>query len=84
MPKAPEVVVYDFACQLHEYCLNREPEYYKHTLFVIDKLHQWNHSDCSLAYRDSVTFGYWTIYMGGRNHWVSDLNSQAVSKKSVW
>lgn len=43
MKKAPEVIVYDFNCAEHDYILNREPAYYKNTLFVIDRLHIWNH-----------------------------------------
>jgi hypothetical protein len=47
--KAPEVVVYDFACQLGEYSMAREPEFFKDTLFVIDEMHAKGHSACSQA-----------------------------------
>jgi Kyakuja-Dileera-Zisupton transposase len=47
--KAPEVVIYDFACQLAPYCLVREPEYFRDTLFVIDEMHANGHSNCSQA-----------------------------------
>lgn len=48
--KAPEVVIYDYACNLHEYCLNRSPEYFKHTMFVIDNFHWGNHTSCCFGY----------------------------------
>ncbi|KAE8185355.1 hypothetical protein CF328_g7571 [Tilletia controversa] len=46
---APQVVVYDFACQLAPYCLRREAEFFKDTLFVIDQMHQHGHSKCTLS-----------------------------------
>lgn len=48
--EAPQVVIYDFACNLQEYCLNRAPSFFQNTLFVIDKFHWQNHTSCSLGY----------------------------------
>lgn len=48
--KAPEIVVYDFACQLAPYCLAREPEFFRDTMFVIDKMHSQGHSNCSQSF----------------------------------
>ena len=36
---APSTVIYDNACNLHQYCLNREPVYFKHTWFLVDRFH---------------------------------------------
>lgn len=47
---APEVVVYDFACNLQEYCLNRSPRFFANTLFVVDRLHWDNHQSCSYGF----------------------------------
>jgi hypothetical protein len=47
---APEVIIYDFACQLAPYCLAREPEFFRDTLFVIDEMHANGHSSCSQAF----------------------------------
>ena len=47
--KAPEVVIYDFACQLSDYSMSREPEFFKDTCFVIDEMHAKGHSSCSQA-----------------------------------
>ncbi len=47
--KAPDVVVYDFACQLSDYAMSREPEFFKDTLFVVDEMHANGHSACSQA-----------------------------------
>jgi hypothetical protein len=46
---APEIVVYDNACSLAKYALAREPEFFKHTKFLVDRLHGKNHSACSEA-----------------------------------
>jgi hypothetical protein len=44
--KAPKYVVYDFACSLMEYCLNRAPNFFRHTLFLVDVFHWVNHTAC--------------------------------------
>lgn len=41
---APEVVIYDNGCNLHSYCLNREPDHFKFTWFVVDRFHWPNHT----------------------------------------
>ena len=42
-PDAPEELFYDNACQLHEYCLNREPRFFMHTRFWHDLFHSIGH-----------------------------------------
>ncbi|XP_066929541.1 uncharacterized protein [Clytia hemisphaerica] len=49
-PIAPKMVVYDNCCALHAYCLNRDPEFFKDTLFLIDRFHWKNHRACSFGY----------------------------------
>ena len=44
LKKAPDVIFYDFACSLSEYCLNREPVIFKATRFFVDKFHIANHT----------------------------------------
>jgi hypothetical protein len=51
---APRVVVYDFACALQDYCLNREPDFFKHTRFVVDRFHWRNHKSCARSYDMSL------------------------------
>jgi Kyakuja-Dileera-Zisupton transposase len=51
---APKVVVYDFACALQDYCLNRQPEHFKHTAFLVDRLHWYNHTSCAKSYNLSI------------------------------
>jgi hypothetical protein len=41
---APKIVIYDNACSLHNYVLNRDPVFFKDTVFVVDRLHWKNHS----------------------------------------
>jgi len=49
LKQAPDIVVYDFACGLMEYCLNRAPDYFKYCRFVVDRFHIDNHVGCSKA-----------------------------------
>ena len=37
------MVIYDNACNLHSYCLNREPAFFKTTWFLVDRFHWRNH-----------------------------------------
>ena len=48
--EAPRLVVYDFGCALQEYCLNRAPQFFKNTQFVVDKFHWSGHSSCARSY----------------------------------
>ncbi|EGO05093.1 hypothetical protein SERLA73DRAFT_174094 [Serpula lacrymans var. lacrymans S7.3] len=45
-PKAPRVVVYNFACALAPYCITQEPEFFADTLFVVDGFHAKGHTKC--------------------------------------
>lgn len=46
----PDNVVYDNACKLHVYALNREPELFSGTRFVVDRFHFVNHDACAIGY----------------------------------
>ena len=48
----PADIFYDFACNLQEYCLNRESGYYKSVRFFHDIFHGFGHK-CSCAYKSS-------------------------------
>lgn len=43
LPEPPSHVFFDFACALSEYCLNREPEFFKNTRFWHDIFHSFPH-----------------------------------------
>lgn len=49
--KPPGVIIYDNSCNLHNYCLNRDPVFFKDTVFVVDGLHWDNHIGCVLGYK---------------------------------
>ncbi|XP_066913987.1 uncharacterized protein [Clytia hemisphaerica] len=49
-PQGPKMVIYDNCCALHSYCLNRDPVFFKDTLFLIDRFHWKNHRACSFGY----------------------------------
>ena len=53
---APQVIFYDFACSLEEYCFNRESGYFGNTKFYHDIFHGLSHS-CSRAYNSKVLSG---------------------------
>jgi len=46
----PKLIVYDNACKLHLYSLNREPDHFKFTKFLIDRFHWKGHVGCSSGY----------------------------------
>ena len=56
LPKAPTDIFYDFACQLHEYCLNREPQYFLNTRFWHDLFHGITHK-CGKCFKSSRICG---------------------------
>lgn len=37
---APMLIVYDNACHLFSYAMNREAWFFRHTMIVIDRLHR--------------------------------------------
>ena len=47
---APSIIIYDNVCKLHQYCLNREPQFFRHTLFAVDRFHLKGHVGCSSGY----------------------------------
>ena len=51
---APKVVIYDFACSLQDYCLNRQPEHFRDTMFLVDRFHWFNHVSCARSYNLSL------------------------------
>ncbi|XP_074650783.1 uncharacterized protein LOC141905706 [Tubulanus polymorphus] len=50
-PRPPSMIVYDNACKLHQYALNREPEFFKNTIFCVDRMHWVNHTGCCAGYK---------------------------------
>ena len=53
----PQDIFYDFSCNLQEYCLNRESDFYKNVRFFHDIFHGFSHK-CSKAYRSSRLQGF--------------------------
>ena len=52
LPKPPTDIFYDFACQFSEYCLNREPQYFRCTRFWHDLFHGITHK-CGECFKSS-------------------------------
>ena len=57
MPEAPSEIFYDFACQYSEYCLNREPQYFKLTRFWHDLFHGIQHK-CGEIFKSTRVSGF--------------------------
>lgn len=54
---APSTIVYDNSCNLHNYCLNREPKFFKLTWFLIDRFHWPNHcGECILPHINTAAW----------------------------
>ena len=56
LPEAPSDIFYDFACQLSEYCLNRELQYFLSTRFWQDLFHGISHK-CGKCFKSSRICG---------------------------
>ena len=69
------VIFYDNACNLHDYCIKREPEFFKDTLFFSDRFHQPDHTRCSTGY-DINSFG-WGKFI---NTQVAEIGNSPISK----
>jgi hypothetical protein len=48
--KPPKYIIYDNACHASEYCANREPDFFKDSIFCIDKFHYRNHTACTRSF----------------------------------
>ncbi|XP_070549105.1 uncharacterized protein [Ptychodera flava] len=71
---APRIIIYDNCCKLHQYCLNREPAFFKNTMFLVDRLHWCNHTGCSSGYNMNT---YKT------NSEIKNLNSQICEQTNA-
>ena len=40
----PKTIVYDNACNFHDYALNRDPFHFKNSSFLVDRLHWRDHT----------------------------------------
>ena len=56
MEEMPDHIFYDFACQLSEYCLNREPELFRKTRFWHDLFHLVGHK-CGYNFKSGRVIG---------------------------
>ena len=52
LPDPPKEIFYDFACSLNEYCLNREPRFFRDTRFWHDLFHGYSHK-CAVSFNSS-------------------------------
>jgi hypothetical protein len=50
----PKTIIYDNACNLSEYCLNRAPELFQDTKFLVDAFHFGGHTNCSSSFNSGM------------------------------
>jgi hypothetical protein len=79
MRQPPKVIFYDFACQLSEYCRNREPSFFANTRFFMDKFHFWNHKRgaCSRCFQVTRVPEYSRLNDSICEQWHADVDSQS-------
>ena len=73
LKKAPEVVIYDNACNLQDYCLSRAPMFFRETRFFVDSFHWLNHESCGVGYKikDHI------------DPWLKSINTQAAEQNNA-
>ena len=69
--RAPRVVIYDNACNLHAFFLNREPRFVRKTRIMSDRFHSGNHTACNSGY---------DLRRSGLHPELRDLNSEAAEQ----
>ena len=72
--KGPRFLVYDNACWLHAYCLKREPEFFAHTYFFVDRFHWKGHKGCCECYN---------IDAWPRKRWVISPDDVALIRRTA-
>lgn len=84
----PKVIIYDNACNLHSYCLNREPTFFKNTWFLVDRFHWRNHKGMAFLYINlhAVLFLSYIACSTGYNmsayKQFSSINSEVVEQSN--
>ena len=68
---APDIVVYDNCCTLARFCLSRYSSFFYKTKWLIDRLHDVNHVNCSDIFKCEA-------YKG--NDTIRNINSVAVEQ----
>ena len=53
---APDVVIYDNACNLHQYMLNREPDFCRGTWLIVDRFRWGNHTGMYSIYNKQLIY----------------------------
>ena len=92
---APRVIIYDNACNLHSYCLNREPKFFQNSQFLVDRFHWPNHTgmlSCSQLNQANIyvcichirlTIGCSCAYRMNDYPQFIDINSQVVEQSNA-
>ena len=71
---APSIVIYDNACNLRQYVLNREPEFFKHTKFLVDRFHWGNHKGIILKLLHILLYNWYFQLVAMDTNWMGIPN----------
>jgi hypothetical protein len=50
----PKTIIYDNACNLSEYCMNRAPHLFMNSKFLVDAFHYGGHTNCSYSFNSGL------------------------------
>lgn len=81
--KPPSMIVYDHACGLAEYALNRLPHLFRNTRFRVDVFHWPNHVACSEAFNFEAFRASDPSYLWNTNV-AEQFNRRMVSSSRLW
>jgi hypothetical protein len=76
----PPIIMYDNACNLHEYALNRYPKLFKDSLFLVDGFHFASHTNCAPTY-DST--GHALGKTSSLNSSLSEQKNKVIGKQRL-
>jgi hypothetical protein len=79
---APELIIYDNACNFHVYCMLREPLFFSETRILVDRFHWPNHKSCSMSFC-MAAFSADPFLFGINSQKAEQLNSQLVVSNSL-
>lgn len=73
----PKTIIYDNACNLSEYCMNRAPHLFMDTKFLVDAFHYRGHTNCC----ESFNSGFHKVLRGTSSVTHEQKNSMLAKSK---
>ena len=76
-------MIYDNACHLHNYALNRDPVFFQNTWFLVDRFHWCNHvgKSANIAY---IFFSLECfVYIDGQQLYVMKVDQETIQTSII-